>query len=466
MTSTATPAVSASSQHAVLKFTAIAVGFVMAALDATVVNVAGASIERHLGLSLDHLTWVVDGYMLTFASLLLLAGALGTRFGAKRVYLVGMGLFIVSSVACALAPNGDVLVAARVIQGAAGSLFLPGSLVLLVGAFPEPERRARIVALWSAAGAGASGLGPIIGGVLVNWLGWRSIFMINVPIGILGFLLTIKLISSPAEESRGRIKLLGHVLGVLALAGLAYTLIEGPAYGWGSPTILGSIVVTVVLGVAFVVRELRVPDPVLPIRLFRAAAFAVPNLVGFLLNFGLYGVLYMIGLFLQQVHGASPLKAGMQMLPMMIVFVIGNLFVARIVPKTGTRLPMIVGLATAGVVSLLLSTISSAMPYWLLALGMSVANLGLGVTASAMTAALVEAAGQADASVASATFNAVRQVGTLVGVAVAGTVLVSFANWYGSAGTILIIAAVAYLVALACVLRFLWRHTEGPVAVT
>lgn len=465
MTSTASPAVSAPSDHAVLKFIAIAIGFVMAALDATVVNVAGASIKRSLGLGLDHLTWVVDGYMLTFASLLLLAGALGTRFGAKRIYLLGMALFIVSSVACGLAPNGDVLVTARVVQGAAGAVFLPGSLVLLVGAFPEPERRARIVALWSAAGAGASGLGPVIGGVLVNWLGWRSIFMINVPIGIVGFLLTVKLIQPLPEDSRGPIKLLGHAFGVLALAGLAYSLIEGPTHGWGSPTIVGSIVVTLVFAAAFVVRELRVPDPILPIRLFRSAAFATPNVVGFLLNFGLYGVLYMIGLFLQQVHGASPLKAGLEMLPMMIVFVIGNLFVARIVPRTGTRLPMIAGLATAGVVSLLLATVSPAMPYWLLALGMSVANLGLGVTASAMTAALVEAAGPANASVASATFNAVRQVGTLVGVAVAGTVLVSFADWYGAAGTTLIVAGIAYLAALASVLGFL-RHRGSPVDIS
>jgi DHA2 family methylenomycin A resistance protein-like MFS transporter len=438
----------------VLKFAAIAVGFVMAALDATVVNVAGASIKEKLGLGIDHLTWVVDGYMLTFASLLLLAGALGTRFGAKRVYLLGMALFVVSSVACGLAPNGDVLVAARVVQGVAGALFLPVSLVLLVGAFPDPARRARMVALWSAAGAGASGLGPVVGGVLVDTFGWRSIFLLNLPIGIIGFLLTAKLIAPVAEDTGRRIALPGHVFGVLALAGLSYALIEGPAKGWASAPILVSAAGFVVFAVVFVAHEVRSDAPILPTNLFGRAAFSVPNAVGFLLNFGLYGVLFMIGLFLQQVHGASPLRAGLQMLPMMIVFVVGNLFVAKIVPKVGTRLPMICGLSVAGVASVLMAFISPQTPYWQLALAMSIANLGLGVTASAMTAALVEGAGPGQASVASATFNALRQVGTLVGVAVAGTVLASLADWYGGARTTFLVAGVAYLLAVALVLRF------------
>jgi DHA2 family methylenomycin A resistance protein-like MFS transporter len=437
-----------------LKFAAIAVGFVMAALDATVVNVAGASIKEELSLGIDHLTWVVDGYMLTFASLLLLAGALGTRFGAKRVYLIGMALFVVSSVVCGLAPNGDVLVAARVVQGVAGALFLPVSLVLLVGAFPDPARRARMVALWSAAGAGASGLGPVIGGVLVDTFGWESIFLLNLPIGIAGFLLTAKLIDPVAEDASRRIALSGHVFGVLALAGLAYALIEGPAQGWTSAPILASATGFVVFAAAFVLHEVRTETPILPTKLFRRAAFAVPNAVGFLLNFGLYGVLFMIGLFLQQVHGATPLRAGLQMLPMMIVFVVGNLFVAKIVPKVGTRLPMIGGLSVAGVASVLMAFISPQTPYWQLALAMSVANLGLGVVASSMTAALVEAAGPAQASVASATFNATRQVGTLVGVAVAGTVLASLSDWYGGARTTFVVAAVAYLLALALCVRF------------
>ncbi|GAA3837847.1 MFS transporter [Saccharothrix violaceirubra] len=460
MTTLAGTGPAATSDRGAIKFAAIAVGFVMAALDATVVNVAGASIKDRLGLGLDHLTWVVDGYMLTFASLLLLAGALGARFGAKRVYLIGMALFVVSSVACGLAPNGDVLVAARVVQGVASALFLPGSLVLLVGAFPEPARRARIVALWSAAGAGASGLGPVVGGVLVDSFGWRSIFMINVPIGLVGFVLTAKLIKPVDEDTTRRVKPLGHLFGVVALAGLAYALIEGPDQGWGSPGIVAAIAVAVVFATAFVVRERRGDDPILPVELFRAKAFSIPNAVGVLLNFGLYGVLFMIGLFLQQVHGATPLRAGLQMLPMMIVFVVGNLVVARFVPKIGTRLPMIVGLSVAGVVSVLMAAVSPATPYWVLALAMSVANLGLGITAPAMTAALVEAAGPAHASVASATFNAGRQVGTLLGVAVAGTVLASFADWYGGARTTFLVAAAAYLVAVALVLRHIRRTPQ------
>lgn len=447
------------SAPAILVFSSVAVGFVMAALDATVVNVAGTSIENSLHLGLSSLTWVIDGYMLAFASLLLLAGAIGSRFGAKKVYLVGLAGFTAASLACALAPTGGALVAARVVQGVAAALFLPGSLVLLVHSFPDPAKRARMVALWSGAGAAASGLGPVIGGVLVGLLGWRSVFVINVPIGIVGLLLTARLIKPVPANTGDTLKVPGHVLSVLALVGLAFALIEGPSRGWTDPGVLVGAAAAVVLGTAFALREVRGSAPVFPVPLFRNTQFSVANTVGFLLNFGLYGVLYMLGLFLQQEHHASPMRAGFQMLPMMIVFVIGNLTVARFVTKIGTRLPMLVGLSVAAVLSVVLAALAS-QPYWLLAAVVSVANLGLGVTAPAMTAALMDAAGREHASVGSATFNANRQIGTLMGVAVTGTVLASVHDWATGARTTFAVAGVAFAIAALLVLRF----ARGPVA--
>ncbi|MFD7137364.1 MFS transporter [Streptomyces sp. NPDC059894] len=447
------------SAPAILVFSSVAVGFVMAALDATVVNVAGASIEGSLHLGLPSLTWVVDGYMLAFASLLLLAGSIGSRFGAKKVYLVGLAGFTAASLACALAPTGGALVAARAVQGVAAALFLPGSLVLLVHAFPDPARRARMVALWSGAGAAASGLGPVIGGLLVGLWGWRSVFVINVLIGVVGLFLTARLIKPVPANTEDTLKITQHVLSVLALVGLAYTLIEGPSQGWTDPVVLSGAAAAVVLGVVFALREVRGPAPVFPVQLFRNSQFSVANLVGFLLNFGLYGVLYMLGLFLQQEHHASPMRAGFQMLPMMIVFVIGNLTVARFVTKVGTRLPMLIGLTVAAVLSALLAVLAS-QPYWLLAAVVSVANLGLGVTAPAMTAALMDAAGRQHASVSSATFNANRQIGTLVGVAVTGTVLASVHNWDTGARTTFAVAATAYAIAALLVARWARRPSD------
>ncbi|CAL2071471.1 Methylenomycin A resistance protein [Streptomyces murinus] len=454
---------SARSAPAILVFSSVAVGFVMAALDATVVNVAGASIEHSLHLGVSSLTWVIDGYMLAFASLLLLAGSIGSRFGAKKVYLVGLAGFTAASLACALAPTGDALVAARAVQGVAASLFLPGSLVLLVHAFPDPGKRARMVALWSGAGAAASGLGPVVGGVLVGLLGWRSVFVINVPIGIVGLLLTARLIKHVPTNTGNTLKITGHALSVLALVGLAFALIEGPSRGWSDPAVLIGAAGAVVFGTVFVLREVRGPAPVFPVQLFRDSQFSVANLVGFLLNFGLYGVLYMLGLFLQQQHHASPMRAGFQMLPMMIVFVIGNLTVARFVTKVGTRLPMLVGLSVAAVLSVVLAALTS-QPYWLLAAVVSVANLGLGVTAPAMTAALMEAAGREHASVGSATFNANRQIGTLVGVAVTGTVLASVHDWATAARTTFAVAGVAYAIAALLVLRWARRPADEGAA--
>lgn len=440
----------------VVEFLAVALGFFLAALDATVVNVAGARILDDLDLSLSGLTWAVDGYMLPFAALLLLSGALASRYGAKSFYTAGLGLFVLASVGCALAPGGSALVAARMVQGAAAALFLPASLVLLMSTFPDPGRRARIVALWSAAGAAASGIGPVVGGLLVNSLGWRSIFWLNLLVGLPVLVLAVRVIRPVPGRAGGRITLAGHAYGALALAAASYALIEGPDQGWTSaPILAGGAVALLAVGL-FVAGERRSVSPVFPVRLFADARFATANAVGFFVNFGLYGVLFMIGLLLQRQYGSSPLLAGAQMLPMMAVFVIGNLTFARIAPTAGVRLPALAGLAVASAVNVALAALTgSGTPYWVLAVALSCANLGIGFTAPALTAALMEAAGPADAGIGSAAFNANRQIGTLVGVAAAGAALASAADWYHGARVTFAVAGVAYLLGLLLVARFI-----------
>ena len=436
-----------------ITLTALAAGYVMAVLDTTVINVAGPSISTQLGIGLDALTWAVDGYTLTFASLLLLAGSLADRLGAKRVYLAGLALFVLASLACGLAPTGTVLVAARLVQGVAAALFLPSSLSLLTASFTESRQRARMLGLWASIVSIAAGLGPVVGGTLVDTLGWRSIFLVNVPIGLVGLVLAQRvLVAQPAK--RVRVTVLGHLLAVLALAALCFAVIEGPAYGWLSAPILGAAVAAVLLGAACVATQRRSPNPIIPPDLVRNRAFTAANGVGFLINFACFGGIYLLGLLLQKAWGARPFDAGLRLLPVMGVFVLGNLLFTRIVGRTGTRLPILVGLPVAGLGALGLTCISPGLPYWVLVVVLAVVHLGVGVAVPAVVAALVEAAGPTHGNVAGATLNANRQAGTLVGVALAGTLL-NAAGWYRGAALDFAVMGACYLLAATLTWRFI-----------
>jgi len=438
-----------------VQLVALAAGFVMAAVDATVVNVAGHTLQQRLDLGLSQLTWVVDGYTLSFAALLLLAGALADLLGAKRLYLAGMVVFVVASLGCAASPNGTLLVAARLLQGSGAALFMPSSLTLLTAAFPEPSRRARMVALWSAIVSGSMAFGPVIGGLLVESFGWRSIFLVNLPVGAFGLLLAVRVVPSLPGRP-GRFAWSGHALGLGMLALLCFTLIEGPTLGWSSASILASAAGTLLL-VALFVRNLRTSRrPVLPVALFASSRFSTANVIGFLVNAGVYGECYLLGLFFQSARGDDPLWAGIEMLPVTGVFVLGNLLFARLTARLGVRVPLMAGLLVSGVGMLALTTVSAAMPYPVMAGMLVVANLGVGVAVPAMVAALVEAAGPEHANAGAATMNANRQVGTLVGVALTGVVLsATGGHWYTAAAVGFGAAGLAYLVSVALAWRFL-----------
>lgn len=436
-----------------LKLAALAAGFVMATVDATVVNIAGTKIRTLLRLNFSELTWVIDGYVLTFASLLLLAGSLADRFGAKKIYLQGMVVFVAASAACGFASNGLALITARLIQGAGAALFMPASLTLLTNSFPDPKLRTRMVGLWTAIVSTFTALGPVIGGVLVGALGWRSIFVFNLPIGVAGIFLTRRYIAAiPAQRVRPRV--LGNALGVLGLVALSFTLIEGPSFGWSSVPVLLSGAAAVVFLVALVVQQRRSSAPVVPLDLFRDSRFTAANLVGFLINFGLMGGIFMLGLFLQNARGASPFLAGVQMLPMMAGPLVGNLTFARYSHRWGVRRPLIAALFLAGVASAALLGISDSTPYWMLAAAVGIANFGIGVSAPAMTFALMESAGAEHANIASSMLNTNRQFGGLVGVAVIGIALAHPDNWYVGARTSFLVTALCYGAAALITLKY------------
>jgi DHA2 family methylenomycin A resistance protein-like MFS transporter len=442
----ATPAQQGASSG--LKITALATGFVMAALDVTVVNVAGAAIQKDLRASLAELTWIVDGYVLIFGSLLMLAGGLANRLGAKNIYLWGMAVFFVASIGCAVAPHAAALVAARLAQGAGAALFMPSSLSLLVNSFPEKRQRTRMLGLWSAIVATSAGLGPTVGGLLVSAFGWQSIFLLNLPIGIIGIVLTRRFIA-PSAGRAVKLAPIGHVLWIVLLAALSYALIEGPRLGWAAGEVLTAYAVLVISAGLLVIRERRADNLVMPWYLFRRPGFAGANLVGFLFNFALYESMFMLSLYFQHVRGASPFQAGLELLPMTIWFPLANVVYSRISARFSNGALLTLFLVVAGVASLTMVTVSSSTPYWVLAVAVGIANIGAGIISPAMTATLVDAAGPEHASVAGSVLNANRQIGTLVGIAAMGAVLGTISGRDRGPAVSFLIIGIAYLAGAA-----------------
>ncbi|MGG0763493.1 MFS transporter [Bacillus paramycoides] len=448
------------SSTGIWKLVVLAMGFVMATLDTTVVNVAIADIQNSLEISFTGITWVVDGYILTFASFLLAGGSLANRYGAKNIYILGLCFFVLASLLCAVAQTADVLIAARLLQGAGAALFMPSSLSLLALSYTDEKQRAKMFGIWAAIVSTSAGLGPFVGGVLVDMTGWQSIFIINLPIGMISLFFTYRIIAQ-SPRLQGKLNFTSHGLGIITLACFCFTLIEGPSMGWFSLPIVSSASIAVLSAILFIARERKTEDQIIPSQLFRDSRFSAANMVGFLLNFSLFGGVFMLSLFLQEARGASPFIAGLQLLPMMAVFVVGNLLFAKVAPRLGSRLPMLLALFTAGLGSLLLVIfISPSMPYWLLAIIFSIINLGVGVTVPAMTAIVMQAAGPSHANMAGATLNANRQIGALVGVAVMGVVIHLSEGWYNSASNTFITMTIAYLTASLLVWRFIRTETK------
>ncbi|AVP44679.1 MFS transporter [Bacillus cereus] len=436
---------------------ALAMGFIMATLDVTVVNVAVVNIQETLGLALYSSTWIVDGYILSFAALLLAGGALANRFGAKKIYMIGLIIFVFASLLCVIATTGNILVMGRVIQGVGAALFMPSSLSLLVVSFPDEKKRAKMFGIWSAIVSIASGTGPFIGGLLVNTFGWRSIFIINLPIGMIGIVVAFVIIPNVLPEKE-KINVANHLLGIIAITLLAFTLIEGPSYGWSSSQILGGIVGTVLTAILFVYAERKSKNSVVPRVLFQNETFTSANIVGFLINFALFGGIFMFGLFLQKAYGASPFVAGLQLLPMMSVFVIGNLLFAKMVTKFGSNLLLFIALFIASIGSVLLMFLVKNVSYIGIALIYSVVNLGIGIAVPAMTTIVMKSAGRENGNMAGATLNVNRQIGALVGIAIMGIILNESSNWYRGASYSFLVIGLSYLCAAFLVWKFVERE--------
>ncbi|HWY18160.1 MAG TPA: DHA2 family efflux MFS transporter permease subunit [Solirubrobacteraceae bacterium] len=395
-------------------------------LDGTVVNVALPSIQRALGGGLAAQQWVINGYLLTLGSLILIGGSLGDLYGERRVFAVGVSGFGVFSLLCAAAPSIGVLVAARALQGVAGALLVPSSLAVIVNTFPESERGAAIGS-WTAWGAIAGVLGPLAGGELLAIGSWRWIFLINVPAVAVCVALILLVIPASAPRERGarHVDYAGAALCALGLGGPVFALIEQPRLGWGSPAVTVPLIAGVALLVVFVAYEARAREPMLPLSLFARRNFSAGNVETFAMYAGLAILFFFLVLFLQQVGGYTPLKSGLATLPVTVVmFVLSRRFGA-LADRYGPRLFMGAGplLAAAGLllfqrVGVRADYLSEVLPPLL------VFSLGLSMTVAPLTAAVL-AGSEHQAGIASGVNNAIARVAGLLGTASVGAVIAS-----------------------------------------
>jgi len=429
---------------------AAVLGFFMITLDAVVVNVALPSIRAGLGGGITGLQWVVDGYTLMFAALLLSAGSVSDRFGARRAFGAGLAVFVAASAACGLAPAIGALVAARFVQGAAAAAIIPSSMALVGQAYPDPVRRARAVAVWAMGGAAASSAGPVPGGVL-TLASWRLIFVINVPAGVITLLLLSRVQPSPRRPAP--FDWAGQVTAVLAMGGLTYGAIEAGAAGFTAPRVVAAFAVAAAALAAFVAAQARVAHPMAPSDLFRSRTVVVSVAAGFAFIVGYYGLPFVMSLYLQQLRGLSPLGTGAAFLPMMLIGAALTPFSARSAEKTGARVLIITGLVSMATGLVILAVLPSTTPVPALAGSMVLAGLAGPLVMPPLTAVLLNSVPPHRAGVASGVFNTSRQVGGALAVAVFGALLAHRASLlHGVRASLLMAAVVAVAAAAASLL--------------
>lgn len=397
---------------------ALGISSFMITLDATALHVALPTIANDLGAGLSALQWIANAYTLVFAGLLLSSGALSDRLGARTVFLWALVLFVGASALCGLAPTTEILIAARAIQGIGAAAILPSSMALLVDAFPDSKARTRALGSWSAISAIALVAGPLLGGFLAGTVGWRAIFLINLPVGILALAAAAAAVGSPPRQRRA-FDPAGQFLGIVALGALVFAATEGKELGWSSSVIAGALALGIVASIALVLAERRHVDPMLPPVLFRSRAFTGAILGAFLYNFAYYGALFVLSLALQT-DGAVPIDVGLMFAPMTATTALVAFMLGGIMARFGIGRPAAVTLIAGalGTAVLVVGGVSST-PFFV---GTLLIGIG-GATLPALVSATIEATPVGRTGVGSAVLNTARQAGGAFGVAVLGVLI-------------------------------------------
>lgn len=399
------------------------VGYFLVLLDVTIVNVALPQIGAGLHAGVSALQWVVDAYALALASLMLAGGTIGDLRGHKRVVLLGLAVFGLGSLGCALAANVAALVGGRAVQGAGAALLLPGTLAIVSRTFPERGAQAKAIGVWAGVGSLALPAGPLLGGALIAAFGWRAVFMINVPIVLLALIACAVVVPESAEPAERRLDAAGAALGGLVLLALTFAFIEGGRSGAARPEVVAAVVCAIALLTAFAaVERRRGEQAMLPLALLRRPAFSTANGAAGAMNLGTLGTLFVLTLFLQTVQHRSPLDAGLSLVPLFAPLAVLAPVAGRLTSRIGPRLPVACGLLiAAGGLALLLAA-TGGSPYPVLLPAFLLWGIGMGVLTPAVVAAAIAAVPEQREGLASAVNNTARQAAGAIGIAVAGAV--------------------------------------------
>jgi len=399
---------------------AMCLALFMVMLDNTVVNVALPSIQRDLGASISGLEWIVNGYTLSFAVLLAVGGRMGDIFGRRRMFVFGVIIFTLASTTAGFAPSNLALVVSRVVQGVGAAFMMPGTLSIITDAFP-PSERGKAIGTWAGVSALALAIGPVLGGFLTEYVSWRAIFYINLPVGVLAVLAALFVVRESRDTTAGRrVDVLGVGILTVGLTAIVLALIEGNAWGWDSLAVLGLIAFSLVSLVWFVLTEFRVKAPIIEFALFKSRNFIGSVTVAFIISFAMMGVFFFLALYMQNILGYSALEAGVRFLPTTLVIMVMAPLSGRLSDRIGPRWPIVGGMSLIALSLYLFSTIEVGTEFSGLLPSFILLGAGIGLTMSPMSTAAMNSVVNAKAGVASGILSMFRMIGGTFGVALLG----------------------------------------------
>jgi EmrB/QacA subfamily drug resistance transporter len=407
-----------------LTLASVSVGLFMIMLDNTVVNVALPSIQRDLAADLSELEWIVTGYALTFASLMLVGGKVADAYGRRRVFVIGIVVFTLASLLCGLADSSEMLIGARILQGAGAALMNPATLSIIAATFP-PRERGTAIGIWAGTSALALAIGPLVGGLITEHINWSWIFFVNVPVGVLGIVASFLFIDESRDETHASLDFPGLATSAVGLFALTYGLIEANTYGWTSARILASFVLAAVSLGSFLVIERRRRDPMLPLELFRNGTYTGANLVVLLVALAMFGVFFFVSLYMQNILGYSAVQAGAAFLPMTVLIILVAPIAGRTSDRIGSRGLMTAGMILVSTQLILFSRLSIDSTFWNLLPGLLIGGAGMALTMTPSAAASTRSVPVDKAGVGAAVLNSARQVGGTMGVAIMGAIMAS-----------------------------------------
>jgi DHA2 family methylenomycin A resistance protein-like MFS transporter len=434
-----------------LTLAAMSLGYGVVQLDVTIVNTALDAMGKTLGGGVAELQWVVSAYTIAFAAFILTAGALGDRIGAKRIFMAGFAIFTAASLACALSPNAIVLIAARLVQGLAAAILVPNSLALLNHAYTDDRTRGRAVAVWAAGASLALTAGPFVGGALITLVGWRAIFLVNLPIGLIGLWLSWRYATETTRSPSREIDLPGQLAAIGALGALAGAIIEGGGLGWDHLAVLSAFASALVLAMLFVWRESRAAQPMLPLSMFGHRLFTLTTIVGLLVNIAIYGLIFVLSLYFQRINGLSAWWTGLAFVPMMGAVLPVNLLAPHLAERIGPCPTIVVGACVSALGCLGLLWIEADTSYWTICAQMIAISGGLGLLVPPLTSTLLGSVEKARSGIAAGVLNATRQTGSVLGVALFGSLVASEGAFMAGLRASLVVSATVLLLVAAVI---------------